>query len=205
MHPLAILQLFASVLAVMIAVALVAADSRQRANRLVAAALLCSAWWSLCEVFWSLSDDPREVVQWIKLSSLGWMWLGPLTLHIVSELVGDANTGLRRALPWAYASAIASIALYTAHALVSGRAGAHELRLAGPLRPALPARLPADGGVRGPRDPALVQPVPADGLAGRAKGGALALRGHPGPAGGRHHSRTCCCPGSRSMRRGWAA
>lgn len=113
MHLLAVVQLFAGVVAMMIAVALVTADARQRANRLVAAALLCSAWWSLCEVFWSLSDDPREVVQWIKLSSLGWMWLGPLTLHIISELVGGANRGLRRALPWTYAGAIAGIALYT--------------------------------------------------------------------------------------------
>jgi len=114
MHPLAVAQLFASVVAVMIAVALVTADPRQRANRLVAAALACSAWWSLCEVFWSFSDDPRRVVQWVKLSSLGWTWLGPLTLHIISELVGGADTMLRRALPWAYAGAVASLLLYTA-------------------------------------------------------------------------------------------
>jgi hypothetical protein len=98
----------------MLAVALVATDPRQRANRLVAIVLLCSAHWSLCEVFWSLSDDPRRVAQWIRLSSLGWVWLGPLAIQIISELVGGANTGLRRALPWAYACAIASVVLYTA-------------------------------------------------------------------------------------------
>ena len=114
MHPLAILQLFGAVAAVMIAVALMAAGSRQRASRLVSIALLCSAWWSLCEVFWSLSDDPRAVVHWIQLSALGWMWLGPVTLHIISELVGGANPGLRRSLPWAYGCAVASILLYTA-------------------------------------------------------------------------------------------
>jgi PAS domain S-box-containing protein len=114
MHPLAVVQLFASVIAVMIAVALVTADSRQRANLLVAAALGCSAWWSLCEVFWSFSDDPSRVVQWVKLSALGWIWLGPLALHIISELVGEANTTMRRALPLAYACAAASLLLYTA-------------------------------------------------------------------------------------------
>ena len=114
MHPFAIVQLFASLAAVMLAVALVTTHSRQRANRLVAVVLVCSAHWSLCEVFWSLSDDPRRVVQWIQLSSLGWMWLGPLTLQIISELVGGANSGLRRALPWAYACAIAGVVLYTA-------------------------------------------------------------------------------------------
>jgi hypothetical protein len=60
MHPVAILQLVASLAAVMLAVALVAINSQQRANRLVAVVLFCSAHWSLCEVFWSLSDDPRR-------------------------------------------------------------------------------------------------------------------------------------------------
>ena len=112
---------------------------------MIALVLVCSAHWSLCEVFWSLSDDPRRVVQWVRLSSLGWMWLGPLTLHIISELVGGANTGLRRALPWAYGCAIASILLYIATPWCLGGAGADELRLGGPLRPALPARVSADG------------------------------------------------------------
>jgi signal transduction histidine kinase len=114
MQPLAIVQLLAAVIAVMIAMALIAADSRQRASVLVAVALICSAWWSLCEVCWSFEGDPRRVVQWIKLSALGWMWLGPLTLHIISELVGGAKPGLRRSLPWAYGSAVASIVLYIA-------------------------------------------------------------------------------------------
>ena len=48
------------------------------------------------------------------MSSLGWLWLGPLTFHIVSELVGGAHPGLRRFVPWAYAGAAASILLYVA-------------------------------------------------------------------------------------------
>ena len=171
MHPFAIVQLFASVAAVMLAVALVATDSRQRANRLVAIVLVCSAHWSLCEVFWSLCGRPAQrSCSWIQLSSLGWMWLGPLTLHIISELVGGANTGLRRALPWAYACAVASIAALHRHAVVPRSARADELRLGDPLRPAVPARVPADRRERGLRDRALAQPVPADGLAGRAAG-----------------------------------
>jgi PAS domain S-box-containing protein len=114
MHPFAILQLVASLAAVMLATALVALNSQQRVNRLVALVLVCSAHWSLCEVFWSLADDPRRVLQWIRLSSLGWIWLGPLAVHVISDLVGGANTGLRRALPWAYAAAIASLLLYVA-------------------------------------------------------------------------------------------
>jgi signal transduction histidine kinase len=114
MSPIAIMQLLASVAALALAAALVAGDSGQRANRLVAIVLVCSAHWSLCEVFISLADDPHSVIQLAKLSSLGWLWLGPLTLHIVSELVGGAHPGLRRRLPWAYACAAASILVYVA-------------------------------------------------------------------------------------------
>ncbi len=112
MHAIAVVQLFASLAAVALAAALVASDSGQRANRLVAIVLVCSAHWSVCEVLMSLCDAPNRVLQLARLSSFGWLWLGPLTLHIVSELVGSVHPGLRRLLPWAYAGASASILLY---------------------------------------------------------------------------------------------
>jgi signal transduction histidine kinase len=114
MPPVAVVQLVASLAAVMIAVALVATNVRQRANRLVAITLACSAHWSLCEVFTSLAEDPQTVLRLARLASLGWMSLGPLALLMASELAGGANRRLRRVLPWAYACTVASIALYTA-------------------------------------------------------------------------------------------
>jgi signal transduction histidine kinase len=114
MHPVAIAQLLACIAAVALGVGLVVSDPGQRANRLVAGVLACSAHWSLCEVLWSLSADPDTVLRLIRLSSLGWLLLAPLALHVVSELVGGAHAGLRRALPWAYGCAAAAIALYVA-------------------------------------------------------------------------------------------
>ena len=111
MHPITILQLLASLAAVSLAAALVANDSGQRANRIVAAVLVCSAHWSVCEVLWSQGDDAQSVLWLIRLSSLGWLWLGALALHIISELVGGAHPGPRRVLPWSYACAAVSIPL----------------------------------------------------------------------------------------------
>jgi len=114
MHPITIVQLFASVAAVTLAAGLIASDAGQRANRLVAIVLVCSAHWSVCEVLGSQYDDPQSALWLVRLSSLGWLWLGPLTLHITSELVGGTHPGPRRVLPWAYACAVASILLYVA-------------------------------------------------------------------------------------------
>ncbi len=114
MHPIAVIQLFASVAAVALSAALLSSDSGQRANRLVAIVLACSAYWSACEVLTSLCDQPSSALQMAKLSGVGWLWLGPLTLHIASELVGGAHPGLRRVLPWSYACAVASILFYVA-------------------------------------------------------------------------------------------
>jgi signal transduction histidine kinase len=112
MHPAVLLQLFASLAAAMLGAAIVAGNQGQRANRLVALVLFCSAHWSACEVMLNLSQDPREVLLWARFSSLGWLWLGPLTLHVTAELVGVARTRLRRSLPFAYATAALSIAAY---------------------------------------------------------------------------------------------
>ena len=68
MHPITVVQLFASIAAVTLAAALVASGSGQRANRLVAIVLLCSAHWSVCEVLWSQCDDPQSVLRLIRLS-----------------------------------------------------------------------------------------------------------------------------------------
>ena len=76
MHPVLLIPVFACALAALIAAAILARDPGQRANRLIAMVLLSSAWWSLCEVVWNLQDDPELVLWLIKLSSLGWLWLG---------------------------------------------------------------------------------------------------------------------------------
>ena len=195
MPAIAVVQLLASLAAVALAAALVASDSGQRANRLVAIVLVCSAHWSVCEVLMSLSDDPQSVLQLARSSSLGWLWLGPLTLHIVSELVGGAHPGLRRLLPWAYACAAASISLYwlsRRRASTSPYAAASVWRcVPGPLFPLV---VPPDRRDRRLRDRAVAPALPEDGVAGRAAAGPLAARRYRASRSRSRRRPTCCCP-----------
>jgi hypothetical protein len=114
MHPVQLIPLFACVLAAMGASAIVTHDSGQRASRLVALVLACSAWWSLCEVIWNLQTDAEVVLALIRASSLGWLWLGPLALDFFSEIDGDARSWMRRVVPAGYAAGAAAIVVYIA-------------------------------------------------------------------------------------------
>jgi two-component system NtrC family sensor kinase len=92
--------------------AILARDPTQRSNRLLATVLACSAYWSLCEILWNLSDDPDHVLMLIRLSSLGWIPLGPLTLDLFFEITGSARSPYRRITPIAYGTAAIVIGLY---------------------------------------------------------------------------------------------
>jgi PAS domain S-box-containing protein len=106
--------LFGCVAAAAIAAAIVARDPGQKVNRLVALVLVASAHWSLCEVVWNLLDDPEQVVHWIRLSACGWIWMGPLSLHVYVELAQDARSRSRRLLRPAYACSAVGLVLYVA-------------------------------------------------------------------------------------------
>ncbi len=108
------IPLFASFAAAVMAGAILARDPGQRVNRVIALVLVCSAHWSVCQVIWNLCDDPERVVRLVRLSSLGWLWMGPLGLHIYVELAHDPRSRARRLLPPAYAAAAAAMVLYVA-------------------------------------------------------------------------------------------
>jgi signal transduction histidine kinase len=114
MHLALLIPLTAALVAAAVAGAIASRDPGQRATRLVVLVLLCSVHWSLCEVAWGLSDDPRTVRWLIKASSLGWLWLGPLCLHVLVEIGGRHGLRLQRLLPFAYGSAALGIVLYVA-------------------------------------------------------------------------------------------
>ncbi|MBW2401474.1 MAG: hypothetical protein JRG80_19835, partial [Deltaproteobacteria bacterium] len=76
--------------------AIFAHDPSQRSNRLLASVLACSAYWSLCEILWNLSDDPDHVLLLIRLSSFGWIPLGPLALDLFVEVTGSVRSRYRR-------------------------------------------------------------------------------------------------------------
>jgi signal transduction histidine kinase len=56
--------------------------------------------WSFCEVLWNTADDPGLALWLVRASSVGWVAMGPLGLHLFFELTGRPRP---RALPWLYA------------------------------------------------------------------------------------------------------
>ena len=107
-----VINMTSCLLASVLAGATLARDPGVKANRLMAAILACAAWWSFCEVVWNQCVDPMQALWWIRISGLGWLWLGALSLHIAIEVHGDPNTRIRHAIPVAYAAATGSVALY---------------------------------------------------------------------------------------------
>ncbi|MEN8181529.1 MAG: ATP-binding protein [Myxococcota bacterium] len=114
LHPYVLLPLASGVAAVALATAILTRDSRHAAHRLSAAILGCAAYWSFLEVIWNSLDTPTWVPLLVRLSSLGWMPLGVLSLHLCLALGGDSRSRLRRLLPGLYLLAGLDCLLYVA-------------------------------------------------------------------------------------------
>jgi PAS domain S-box-containing protein len=112
MHPFILMLVLSCIAAGVLGSAILARDPGQRANRLIATVLGCSAYWSLCEILWNLSDDPNAVLWMIRLSSFGWIPLGPLALDLFVEITGNTRSRYRKVVPLAYSTAAGAIALY---------------------------------------------------------------------------------------------
>ncbi len=112
MNPFIFMLVISCVCAGILGGAILARDPGQRSNRLLATVLACSAYWSLCELLWNLSDDPDRTLLLIRLSSLGWIPLGPLALDLFFEITGRTRSRLRGITPIAYCTAAIAIGLY---------------------------------------------------------------------------------------------
>jgi len=106
-----VLLLVSCVVCAAIGTAILAADGRQRANRLSAAIVYGGSFWAFCEVLWHSSDDPRVVLGLVKLSALGWVATGPLALHLILDLTGQPAPRLRKLLRPLYGCAALFLAV----------------------------------------------------------------------------------------------
>jgi PAS domain S-box-containing protein len=96
-----LLPIFACVTCCMLSAAILSRGTRHRASRLGAAMTLAAAFWALCEILWSTAHDPQTVIRLVRLAALGWVPIGPITLHLFLELTGHParrRRGLLRAL-----------------------------------------------------------------------------------------------------------
>jgi PAS domain S-box-containing protein len=72
--------------------------------------LLASAYWAICETAWNLAGDADTALAWVRASAPGWLFIGPVVLHLFLEAEGGAWQRLRRLLPPLYTTAFGLLA-----------------------------------------------------------------------------------------------
>jgi PAS domain S-box-containing protein len=114
MHLIVVVPLFFCLVAAALGGAVLAREAGDPANRLTAAVLGGSALWSLAEVLSGWEGSASRALLILRAASLGWMWLGPLCLHLYLEATNGLSLRARRLLPFGYLTAFAFILLYIA-------------------------------------------------------------------------------------------
>ncbi len=74
-----------------------------RANQLAGLLLAGVAWWAVGDVVRLLAPDAVWATRAAALSAPGWVFIGPLTLHLVSVMRAPAGAWARPFVPFSYA------------------------------------------------------------------------------------------------------
>lgn len=98
-----LIPLLAAAVCTVLAVAMVSEDPRSPLNRRVGLLFAGSARWAGCEVLWNTAADPGAALTLIRISSLGWIGIGPLGLDALITVAEQPAPRARRALPYLYA------------------------------------------------------------------------------------------------------
>jgi signal transduction histidine kinase len=111
-NPYLLLPLFAAVCCTALASGMLIIGVRQLPNRVAGALLLTTGYWALLQVLWNAAWDPRQVLWLQRASAPGWVFLGPLILHLAVAVSGhEVHRLLRRLVPVTYAAAGVCLAL----------------------------------------------------------------------------------------------
>ena len=102
MSPYSLVPLATCLVTGALAAAILARDPAQARNRLAALLVGGATVWSFFEVLWNAHSDPVVVLRLVRASAFGWVWIGPLTLHLFLELTGQGMPLARRRLPHLY-------------------------------------------------------------------------------------------------------
>jgi PAS domain S-box-containing protein len=86
-------------------------DSRHLANRMGAALCAAGAYWALCEVLWNSAHDGHTVLLLVKLSSLGWVTIGLIAMHLFLIVTSHPALRWRALMPSLYALAVGFVLL----------------------------------------------------------------------------------------------
>jgi hypothetical protein len=67
--------------------------------------------WALCGALWNSAHDPEAALFFIKLSSLGWVTIGPIALHLFLIVTSHPALRWRPLMPSLYGLAGAFVLL----------------------------------------------------------------------------------------------
>jgi PAS domain S-box-containing protein len=106
-----LLQLLAFTALLVSATTILVRDPHDAGNRQAALLLYCGAFWALCQLLWNSARDPDVALALVKLSALGWVWIGPLTLRFTLSVTGVNAPLLRRTLRACFGFAVLFLGL----------------------------------------------------------------------------------------------
>ncbi|MBW2287750.1 MAG: PAS domain-containing protein [Deltaproteobacteria bacterium] len=102
MNFLLLLPIFACITCCVLAAAIFGRGASHRVGRLGAALTIAAAYWALCEILWTTSDDSTTALWLIRAAAVGWISIGPITLHLFLELSGHPARERRAFLATVY-------------------------------------------------------------------------------------------------------
>ena len=113
MNPYFLVPLVACLVCLGCGVLILSREPDETTHRCAAGLLLGATFWAACETLWTLSSDPERVLMLVRLSSLGFVFVGPIALQLFLAQI-HPRPALHRAVPWCYALAgLALVAEWT--------------------------------------------------------------------------------------------
>src|SRR5262245_12772501 len=103
MHPTVLLPAAACLTSAVCAGFIAAREAPRPAARLIGLIYVGAAWWALCEVAVALVPDGDSALAWMRASTPGWIFLGPLLLHLFATVAEETGGRTRRLLFVLYA------------------------------------------------------------------------------------------------------
>ncbi len=102
-QPYVLIPLVSCIVSAMLVSGLLVRNFADHRNRLAAAVVIGASFWAFCEVLWNTQSDPDTALSLVKASAIGWVCIGPLTLHLFLGLTDAAAPRTRRLMPVLYA------------------------------------------------------------------------------------------------------
>jgi signal transduction histidine kinase len=89
----------------LIAGLILARDAESPGNRRAALLCVCTSFWAMCEVAWNTTLDPGRALFLVRLSAPGWIFIGPMAMHVLLEATEGTTSRDRRVLRGFYVGA----------------------------------------------------------------------------------------------------